>query len=143
MDRGSGTFPVKEMGRHGVGNLPIGPMSFRAVTIPGRVIMFVVIAIRKHLLTITRIEGEGRLTWYECNPIPIAPPTRMILTLKVPKVSNLLYPQGKVSLGDFRDIRHVASVTKSYSSAKVTRNTKPTRSQKVRQGMPSFSKKRS
>jgi hypothetical protein len=40
----------------------------------------------------------------------------MMLTLKVPKVSNLLYPHGNVSLGDFLDIRHVASVTKSYFS---------------------------
>jgi hypothetical protein len=58
MDRASGTFPVKVMGRRGVGNLPIGLMSFRAVMIPGRVIVFVVITIRQHLLTFTRIERE-------------------------------------------------------------------------------------
>jgi hypothetical protein len=60
---------------------------------------------------------EKKLTWYECNPIPRAPPTRMILTDRVPNVSNLLYPHGKVSLGCLRDIRQVANVTKSYSSA--------------------------
>jgi hypothetical protein len=60
MDRGSGTFPVREMGRRGVGNLPVGLMSFRAVMIPGRVIVFVVIAIRQHLLTFTRIERETK-----------------------------------------------------------------------------------
>jgi hypothetical protein len=46
MDRGSGTSLVKEMGRREVGNLPVGLMSFRAVMIPGRVVMFVVITIR-------------------------------------------------------------------------------------------------
>jgi hypothetical protein len=60
---------------------------------------------------------KRKLTWYECNPIPRAPPTRMILTDRVPKVSNLLYPHGKVSLGCLRDIRQVANVTKSCSLA--------------------------
>jgi hypothetical protein len=58
MDRENGTSPVKEMGRREVGSLPVGLMSFRAVMIPGRVIMFVVIAIRQHLLAFTRIERE-------------------------------------------------------------------------------------
>jgi hypothetical protein len=58
MDRESGTFPVREMGHRGVGNLLIGLMSFRAVMIPGKVVMFVVIAIRQHLLAFTRIERE-------------------------------------------------------------------------------------
>jgi hypothetical protein len=58
MDRGSGTFPVRGMGHRGVGNLPVGLMSFREVMIPGKVITSVVIAIRQHLLTLTRIERE-------------------------------------------------------------------------------------
>ena len=49
MGRGSGTFPVKEMGHRGGGNLPIGLELFRAVMIPGRVVMFAVIAIRQLL----------------------------------------------------------------------------------------------
>jgi hypothetical protein len=46
------------MGHRGVGNLPVGLMSFREVMIPGKVITSVVIAIRQHLLTLTRIERE-------------------------------------------------------------------------------------
>jgi len=64
----------------------------------------------------------------------------MILTLKVPKVSNLLYPQGNVSLGDFRDIRHVARVTKSYLSAYAMWSSKLAHAQEVGQGVSGFSK---
>jgi hypothetical protein len=68
MDRGSGTSPVRGMGRREVDSLPIGLVSFRAVMIPGRVVMFVVIAIRQHLLTFTRIE-RGREDVHGMNVI--------------------------------------------------------------------------
>jgi len=49
MGRGSGTFPVKVMGHRGGGSSLTEPMSFRAVMILGRVVMFAVIAIRQLL----------------------------------------------------------------------------------------------
>ena len=60
MDRVSGTFPVREMEHRGVGSLPIGLELFRAVMIPGRVVVFAVIAVRQHLLRFTQIERERR-----------------------------------------------------------------------------------
>lgn len=44
MGRVSGTSPTGVKGRHEVGNLPIEPESFRVVTIPSKVVMFVIIA---------------------------------------------------------------------------------------------------
>jgi hypothetical protein len=58
MGRGSGTSLVKVMGRREVDSSPVGLMSFRAATTPGRVVMFVAIAVRQHLLNFPRIERK-------------------------------------------------------------------------------------
>ena len=56
----------------------------------------------------TRGGGEEmdstRLTWYECNPIPIDPTTRIAETASIPAVSNLASPKGNFFEGGLRDM---------------------------------------
>ena len=86
------------------------------------------------------------LTWYECRPMPMAPPTRITLTLNVPNVSNLPYPHGKASVGVRRDMRHVASVTKSCDelcTSGTTMESEPaTYAEQVGERVPRFGQQR-
>lgn len=63
--------------------------------------------------------------------MPMAPPTRITDTANVPQVSNLAYPHGNKSSGGRRDIRHVASVTKSCGQSPTYTLLTPSKSDKL------------